>query len=128
MKAGAFEITLDRGHGGWPRMVLSRIPGRGETVDDAMKSTGDFARTLRRLKPETHVLRFFVWPDSFAAYLKVREMAGEQDYAAGWEPMTTPDEYRIVLGTYVLGVKPPPKPQAPPVPNQKPAAPPNVLD
>jgi hypothetical protein len=92
-----------------------------------MKSTGDFARTLRRLKPETHVLRFFVWPDAFAAYLKVRELSGEQGYAAGWEPMTTPDEYRIVLGTYVLGVKPPPKSQ-PADPNKKPAAPPNVLD
>lgn len=125
VKAAPFEVTLDLVNGQWPRMVLTRIPGRGETVDDALKSTGDFARTLRRLKPETHVLRFFVWPDSFEAYLKVRELVGEQGYAAGWEPTTAPEEHRISLGTYVVGVKPPPKP---PDPNKKQAPPPNVLD
>ncbi len=126
VKEGGFEITIEAGKGSWPRLVLARMKGRGETADDALKPSGDYARTLRRLSPATHVLRFFVWPDSFEAYLRVRETAGERGFAAGWEPQTTPDEYRINLGKYRIGTKPPPKP---PDPNRKPPAPPpDVLD
>jgi len=126
VKDGGFEMTLEVVNNRWTRLVLTRIKGRGESADEAVKPTGEFARTLRRLKPETHVLRFFVWPDSFEAYLRARELTGERGYAAGWEPMTAPDEYRISLGRYAIGAKPPPKP---PDPNAKPAPPPpNVLD
>ena len=125
VKDGGFEMTLELSGNRWPRLVLTRMKGQGETADEAVKPTGEFARTLRRLKPETHVLRFFVWPDSFEEYLRVRELTGERGYAAGWEPMTTPDEYRISLGKYAVGEKPPPKPADP---NAKPPPPPNVLD
>jgi hypothetical protein len=126
VKEGAFEVSLELINDKWPRMVLGRIQGRGETADDAVKATGDFARMLRRVTPETHVLRFFVWPDAFEAYLTVREFTGERGFAAGWEPMTTPTEYSDSLTRYAVGVKPPPKP---PDPNPKKPAPiPNVLD
>jgi hypothetical protein len=126
VREGGFEMTLALAGNRWTRLILTRMKGRGETAADAVKASGDFARTLRRLKPETHVLRFFVWPDSFEDYLQVRELAGERGYAAGWEPMTTPADYQIPLGKYAVGVKPPPQP---PDPNPKPAPPPpNVLD
>ncbi len=132
VKDRAFEVTLDLVNGKWPQMVLTRISGRGESIDDAVKPTGDFARALRRLSPETHILQFLVWPDSFEAYLTARELANSQNFSAGWEPMTTPAEYRIGLGKYVVGVKPAPKPAGPPPPppdpNQKPPPPPDVLD
>jgi len=130
VRDGGFELTLELAGNRWPRLVLNRMKSGGESAPEAVKASGDFARTLRRLGPEGHVLRFFVWPDSFEAYLKVRELAGERGYAAGWEPMTTPDEYRIPLGKYAVGIKPPPAPPDPkPKPDPKPAPPPpNVLD
>lgn len=126
VKDGGFEMTLDVQHPPWPRLVLTRMKGRGETADEATRPTGEYARMLRRLAPNTHIIRFFVWPDSFEAYLKARELAGERGYAAGWEPRTNPEEYGIGLGKYSLGVKPPPKPFDP---NAKPPPPPpNVID
>lgn len=126
VREGGFELKLEILNDRWTRLALTRTKGGGESGTDAIKASGDYARTLRRLKPDTHVLRFFVWPDSFEEYLKIRELAGERGYAAGWEPMTSPDEYRIPLGKYAIGVKPPPQP---PDPNPKPAPPPpNVLD
>ncbi len=125
VKEGGFEMTLVITNNRWPHILLTRMQGRGETVDEAVKASGGYSRALRRLGPKTHVLRFFVWPDSFEPYLKVRELAGSQGYAAGWEPMTSPDEYRIPLGKYSIGAKPPPKPADP---NAKPPPPKNVLD
>ena len=125
VKDEGFEITLEVVNNRWTRLVLTRMKGRGEPADEAVKPTGEFARALRRLKPESHVVRFFVWPDSFEEYLRVRELTGERGYAAGWEPMTSPDEYRISLGRYAIGEKPPPKPADP---NAKPPPPANVLD
>jgi hypothetical protein len=125
VKEGGFEMTLAIANNRWPQLVLTRMKGRGESLDEAIKASGEYARMLRRLEPETHVLRFFVWPDSFEPYLKVRELAGERGYAAGWEPMTSPDEYRISLGKYAIGEKPAPKPADP---NAKPPPPKNVLD
>lgn len=125
VKDEGFEMTVEIVSNRWTRLVLTRMKGRGEEIEEAVKPTGEFARALRRLKPETHVVRFFVWPDSFEAYLRARELTGERGYAAGWEPMTSPDEHRISLGRYAIGEKPPPKPADP---NAKPPPPPNVLD
>lgn len=127
VKEGGFDMTLEIANARWPRLVLNRMKGSGESVEQAAKSSGDYARTLRRHSPDTHVLRFLVWPDSFETYLEVRERAGERGFAAGWEPMTTPDEYRIPLGKYAIGEKPPPRPpDSTPKPPRPP--PPNVLD
>jgi hypothetical protein len=126
VRDGGFEITLAVANGRWPVLVLTRTKGGGETVEQALKSTGDFARMLRRLDPKSHILRFMVWPDSFETYLQARERAADAGFAAGWEPMTTPAEHQIPLGKYQIGTKPPPKP---PDPNRPPAPPPpNVLD
>ena len=103
--------------------------GRGEEADDAIRGSGELARALRRVTPATHIVRFFVWPDSFEAYLKLREYTGEQGFAAGWEPTTADNEYFIGLGKYRVGEKPPPAP--PPPPGTKPAPPPpppNLVD
>lgn len=123
VKEGGFEMTLVLEGQRWPRLVLDRTKSRGESADDAVKATGEFARALRRFKPDTHIVRFYVWPDSFAEYLQVREFAGERGFAAGWEPVGSPDEHRISLGRYAVGQKPPP---APPGTKQPPAA--NVVD
>jgi len=126
VKDGGFEMTLAIDGGRWTRLVLGRSKGGGESADDAIKGTGDLARALRRLDPATHIVRFFVWPDSFEGYLKVREFTGARGFAAGWEPMGSPNEHRIALGKYAIGTKPPPAP--PPPPGTKPAPKPNLVD
>jgi len=118
-------MTLDLASNRWPRLVLTRMKGSGETTEQAVKASGELARLLRRLDAQTHVVRFFVWPDSFETYLEIREFTGGRGFAAGWDPVTAPDEYRIALGKYAVGTKPPPTPKDP---NAKPPPPRNVLD
>jgi RNAse (barnase) inhibitor barstar len=128
VKAGGFSMTLDAAaNSSLVRLVLNR--GRGEEADDTIRGSGELARALRRVTPATHIVRFFVWPDSFEAYLKLREYTGRQGFAAGWEPTTADDEYFIGLGKYLVGEKPPPAP--PPPPGTKPTPPPpppNLVD
>jgi hypothetical protein len=110
----------------WPRLVLER--DRGETAADAIASTGDLARALRRFKPDSHIVRFFVWPDTFEEYLAVREYTNGRGFAAGWEPVGSPDEHVIGLGKYQIGEKPPPTPPPPPGEKPKPPPPQNLVD
>jgi hypothetical protein len=124
VREGGFKMSLTVVNNRWPQLVLER--GAGETADDAIKGTGDLARALRRFKPDTHIVRFFVWPDAFEAYLRVREFTNQRGFAAGWEPVGSPDEFRISLGKYLIGVKPPPAPPKPA--GAKPPPPPNLLD
>lgn len=127
VRSGDFTMTLVVVGNRTPYLVLERT--KGESPDDTIKGSGDLARILLRLEPDSHIVRFFVWPDSFEAYLQVREFTGERGYAAGWEPMGSPDEHRIPLGKYQIGEKPPPP--APPAPGTKPPPPPpppNLVD
>jgi len=89
VRDGGFTMKLELlKNSVWPRLVLER--GSGEQPDDAIKGTGELARALRRFKPDTHIVRFFVWPDSFEAYLGVREFTNGRGFAAGWEPVYAP--------------------------------------
>ena len=124
VRDGGFTMSVKLVNNRWPRLTLER--DGGETADNAIKGSGDLARALRRFKPETHIVRFFVWPDAFEEYLKVREFTNERGFAAGLEPVGSPDEHMIGLGRYSFGEKPPPAP--PPPPGQKPPPPPNVVD
>lgn len=124
VRDGGFTMSLKVVNNRWLQLVLER--GSGEKADDAIKGTGDLARALRRFRPDTHIVRFFVWPDTFEEYLKVREFTNQRGFAAGWEPVTSPDEHVISLGKYAIGVKPPPAP--PPPAGTKPPPPPNVVD
>ena len=128
VRAAGFEMTVqapDR----WPRLVLTRRPGSGQSAADAVKANGDFARALRKYKPADRFVRFFVWPDGFEAYLAARQLAGERGFAAGWEPVASPEEHAIQLGKYAIGTKPPPPPPPPPDAPKPPAPkPPNLVD
>ncbi len=131
VKEDGFEMTLIA-RGTVPYLLLTRAEKSGQAAEDAIKGNGLLARTLRRTKPDAHIVRFFVWPDSFETYLTARAFTGERGYAAGWSPTGSPDEYTISLGTYRLGEKPPPPPPPPagtpaPPPTPKPP-PPNVVD
>ena len=108
------------------QLVLTRAAGTGQEADAAVKFTGALGKTLRKLKPSTHYIRFFVWHDGFEAYLAARKFVGEKGFAAGWEPQGSPDEHRIGFYKLRIGVKPPPQP--PPKDPPKPAPPQNLVD
>ena len=60
-------------------------PGEGV---DAMRSPGSrTAEALDRLSPRRNYVRFFVWPDSFDAYLAARRLAEERGLRVGWQEM-----------------------------------------
>ena len=127
IKSSGFELTIMI-PGNRPEIVLKRLPGSGETAENTIKASGELARALRRVKPSEYFLRFFVWPDGFTAYLQVREFVGGRGFAAGWEPVGSPDEQRIGLGKYAIGPKPPPEPPKPPGPQLPPKPAPNLID
>jgi hypothetical protein len=122
VRSEAFEMTLAIA-GRWPQLILSRKPGSGQAPDRAVRAGGDVARLLRKYKPSDRVVRFFVWPDGFEAYLVARQATAESGYAAGWELVTSPAEHQVSLNKYGIGAKPPP----PPADQEKPP-PANVLD
>jgi len=125
VREAGFDMTVlapDR----WPKLVLARKPGSGQTAEDAVKATGELAKALRKYKPADRFVRFYVWPDGFEAYLAARQLTGERGFAAGWEPVSSPDEHAISLGKYAIGTKPPPPPADAPKP--PPAKPPNLVD
>jgi hypothetical protein len=125
VREDGLEMTLALAGGKWPQLVLTRMPGSGETAEEATKASGRLAKTLRKLKPDTHIVRFFVWPDGFDAYLAAREFVGGRGFSAGWEPVGSPEEHRIGLGKYAVGQKPPPTPPGTAPPPKPPA---NVID
>ena len=126
-REGGFKLSLKMANKQAIHIVLER--SGGETAAEAIRGTGDLARALRQVNPASHFVRFFVWPDSFEEYLKVREFTNERGFSAGWEPVTSPDEHVLGMPKYLVGQKPPPPP--PPPPGQKPPPPPpppNLVD
>jgi chemotaxis protein histidine kinase CheA len=123
VREDGFSMTVALAGGKWTQLVLERTAGSGQTAEAATAAAGDLARTLRRLDPGKFYVRFFVWPDGFEPYLAARAFTAERGFAAGWEPVGSPDENRIGLGKYSVGTKPPPDPKpAPPKPPE------NVVD
>ena len=114
VKAGDFKMSL-AATPQWVALVLERANGSGESADKAVRPAGELARLLKRHGPGDHYVRFFVWPDGFEAYLAARRFVAEQEFAAGWELVGSPDENRIGLGKYSIGQKPtePAKPKPP---------------
>jgi hypothetical protein len=106
-------------------LALARMPGSGQPVEQSVKPLGDLGKALRRFTPADHYVRFFVWPDGFEAYLEARAVAAEREFAAGWEPMGSPDEYRMGFYSLRVGKKPPPAAPASPA-SKQPAQ--NVVD
>ncbi|MFM8413569.1 MAG: hypothetical protein ACKOCX_02485 [Planctomycetota bacterium] len=126
-REGGFKLSLKMANKQAMHIVLER--GGGETADEAIRGTGDFARALRQVNPASHFVRFFVWPDAFEEYLKVREFTNERGFAAGWEPVASPDEHVLGMPKYLIGQKPPPPPPPPPGQAPKPPPPPpNLVD
>lgn len=119
-----FEVKLEVA-GRYPRLVLKRREGAGETLEQLQRSGSQYQRDIGRLPPDKFYLQFLVWPDSFETYLAARKIASDRGLPAGWNATTMQGEYSIPLGGD-LRCGPPPKPDpkpatpAPAQPTKKP--------
>ncbi len=101
-----------------PMVILERKPEAGETLEEMEKENSDFQRKIRTINTRLQYCRFVVWPDSFEAYLKARDIIDERGLLAGWQPTTFAGEWPL----YVPGLSnfkckghmppPPPPPSA----------------
>lgn len=57
----------------------------GEPVKDALRDSSTFRRKLGTVSPDTHVVNFLVYPDSFKAFRQVRTVAFQNKFEVGWE-------------------------------------------
>ena len=128
IRSDDFELRMTNAGNRWPRLILDPRPGAGDEAAAAVRGNGDFIRALRLVGPEEFYLRFYVWPDSYEAYLLARQAAGQRGFAAGWVPLASDHQYTIPLGRYAYGTKPPPSPPKSSKKPSKPKPPPNVID
>jgi flagellar motor protein MotB len=102
---------------------------KAEKPVDAVK--GEFARAMRQTNPSTVYFFFRVEPDSFGAYLQIRQFTDTAGFFSGWEPVDPP-YVRKVWTKYRVGTPPPPPPPSPPTdpaaPKPPVPKPPNILD
>lgn len=67
----------------------------GETLGDLVGGATDYSASLQASDTPVYG-RFYVWGDSFPAYVYAREMMDEREIAAGWVPCLESPEYRLV--------------------------------
>lgn len=117
------ELVKDRMH-----LLLASKDDGGETPAEAAE--GDFIAAMRQTNPATIYFLYRVEPDSFEAYLQVRQLTDSAGFFAGWDPLDPGYVHKLPV-KYMVGVKPaPPDPNAPkPPPSTTPPPKPNdVLD
>jgi hypothetical protein len=59
----------------------------GEPIDAAMASDSEFMRRISRANPRREAVTFFVYPDSYGEYRKLREFLREQGFAIAARPL-----------------------------------------
>ncbi|MBW1886282.1 MAG: hypothetical protein JRJ58_22340 [Deltaproteobacteria bacterium] len=74
----------------------------GELPSELIADDSGYRRALSQAEPKSHYLRFYVWSDSFAAYLRAREIAEELGFAVGWQAYDREAEHEAILQANVL--------------------------
>ena len=62
-----------------------RNPEHGDSLSDLTRGGSSFEQMLSEVDPRTHYFTFFVWDDSFEAYLAARELAVRSGFSVGWD-------------------------------------------
>jgi hypothetical protein len=106
----------------YPRLRLIPEDDAGEGTEQLERSTSSYRSGVQRVDNKQFYARFLVWPDSYETYLVGRRIATDAGMLAGWQPMSTGQEYYVSLqGGIRCG--PPPKPKPKPPPGEKPPPP-----
>lgn len=89
---------------------LARLHWRDRAAGDDLRGLqapdAAFRRALAGLDPERHYLRFWVWGESFEAYLEARRIAESEGFAVGWQAIPTDQPLQGGLGRRVLPAAP----------------------
>jgi hypothetical protein len=110
-----------------PYLVFEYLGG-GEDVTEIAAKSSKYQIGLRRLNSQTQYVKFFVWSDSFDAYVQARRVCDEHGLLAGWQPYDESYQWRTSLGLPVkIQGKPKPPPRKPRPPGEKPPPPPKPL-
>lgn len=92
---GLLDAALDTGKPdsgdfryGVTRWLLEPVsPLRGEPVEEALRPGSEFRRIVDALDSQQTVVTFFVYPDSFADYRRVRDYLYERDIVVAGRPL-----------------------------------------
>jgi Skp family chaperone for outer membrane proteins len=63
------------------------LPVRGETADAALAEGSEFRQIVDRIDPQQTVVTFWVYPDSFALYRRLRDFLYERDVVVAGRPL-----------------------------------------
>ncbi|MCA9268398.1 MAG: hypothetical protein KDA41_07995 [Planctomycetales bacterium] len=114
------EIQLET-RGRVPYLIFKRRDTGGETLDEIADRQSYFRRGVDEVDPSKFYFQFLVWNDSFELYLEARRIAEARGLLAGWQAMTSADEYSARLESKLRCGPPPPPPPPNPNPPPKPA-------
>jgi hypothetical protein len=63
------------------------LPARGETADAALAEGSEFRQIIDRIDPQQTVVTFWVYPDSFALFRRLRDFLYERDVVVAGRPL-----------------------------------------
>jgi hypothetical protein len=63
------------------------LPVRGETADAALADGSEFRQIIDRIDPQQTVVTFWVYPDSFALFRRLRDFLYERDVVVAGRPL-----------------------------------------
>jgi hypothetical protein len=104
--AASLEVVVERGPNGLTidrEVRLAFKPKEcGETAEEIQQETSRFQRALARHQPGKCYVSFGVWPDSYDAFLKARDLAWKAGYEVGWIPMDLGETAKLGSGPGVI--------------------------
>jgi hypothetical protein len=68
----------------------------GETPEQLQSPRAALRELLTQIDPKKEYLYFYVWGDSFEAYLEARRLAEEAGFQVGWVPIPTGEPLDLV--------------------------------
>jgi chemotaxis protein histidine kinase CheA len=77
--------TLTYRPSGWE--IVPEFEGRGETYEAARRPISEFARVISRVTPGKATITFWVYPDSFDLYRKLRDDLQSRGYLVAGRPL-----------------------------------------
>ena len=82
---GGTSLAVNYGLRGWELVPASEV--RGETLSEAFQPASDFARSLAVLNPGRDSLTFWVYPDSFALFRRLRDVLTPRGFLVAGRPL-----------------------------------------
>ncbi len=76
-------------------------PGRGQDIADGMEKSSWCAEVLRKAPANSYSLHFAVYPDSFEAFVRLRDLFQSKGYSYNWMPLSEAEPLVLVYADKV---------------------------